>query len=842
MNSSIDVKDINLTNNNMIVKNKGLLNSNACVGGASNTNYLYNRLKDCFKKATKIDIIVSFLMKSGVDLIINDLKEALDRGCNIRILCGSYLNITQPEALYRLKDKLQNRVKIHFYSEKGSFHPKAYIFHYSNDSDLFVGSSNISRGALTNSIEWNYKLSKNINTNDFTYFMSTFDDLYNNHSIEITDEVLLNYTKSWRRPKLSSGIALFDDFPENNVTNMFEPRGSQVPILYELSKTREEGFDKGLVVAATGVGKTYLSAFDSREFNRILFVAHREEIIKQAMQSFKNIRPEKSMGYFYSDIKEEDNDIIFALVQTLGKDKYLNEEFFTKDYFDYIVVDEFHHASSNNYQKILDYFTPKFLLGLTATPERLDGKDILSICDYNLVYEVILKDAINKGDLVPFRYYGIYDDTVNYDNISFINGRLNEKQLEEALMIAKRDDLVLGNYNKYISKACIGFCSSRKHASHMAKSFNEAGVKSLAVYSGAQGEYYEERSSALDKLRNGEVQVLFTVDMFNEGLDIPNIDLVLFLRPTESPTVFLQQLGRGLRKFKDKEFLTVLDFVGNYKKANLTPFLLSGKPFNRTEAKNRKPIEFEYPDNCIVDFDFKLVDFFKKIAEKGTKASEIIKEEFLNIYDKLGNVPSRIELFRNMDDEIYTNMKAKSKENIFKDYMSYLEKLDLLSEEDLKIKNSLAYDFINMIENTAMSKSYKIPVFLAFYNNGDFKTEIDDTDLYKSFKAFYKRGTNKVDMLHDKSTKDFMNWTSKEYVKLARTNPVKFLRARPESKEGMFFYIDENTKNFCIRGLDEFKNNKIFIKEIKDAIDFRMEQYYNDKEKRNYWSDINEEI
>lgn len=841
MNSSIDIKHVDLVDN-IVIENKDLSFPNACVGGNDSNNYLYNRLKKCFKKANKIDIIVSFLMTSGIKLIINDLKEALDRGSSIRILSGNYLNITQPESLYILKGELQNRVKIHFYNEKRSFHPKAYIFHYDNDSDLFVGSSNISKGALTNSIEWNYKLSKSLNTDDFNYFMSTFDDLYYNHSIEVTDKVLLNYAKSWRKTKLSNGVQLFDDLAEKTITNIFEPRGSQIPILYHLRKTREEGFNKGLVVAATGVGKTYLSAFDSRDFNKILFVAHREEIIKQAMQSFKNIRPEKSMGYFYSDVKENNKDIVFALVQTLGKEKYLNKEFFTKDYFDYIVIDEFHHASSKNYQKILDYFAPKFLLGLTATPERLDGKDILSICDYNLVYEVTLKDAINKGDLVPFRYYGIYDDTVNYDNITFLNGKLNEKELEQALMIAKRDNLVLGNYNKYTSKSCIGFCSSRNHASHMAKSFNKAGVKSLAVYSGIQSEYCEERSSALNKLRTGEVQVLFTVDMFNEGLDIPNIDLVLFLRPTESPTVFLQQLGRGLRKTKDKEYLTVLDFVGNYKKANLTPFLLSGKSFDRVKAKNKKPSEFEYPDNCIVDFDFKLVDFFKKIAEQGMKVSELIKEEFLNVYQKLGFIPSRVEFFININDDIYKNMKTKSKENIFKDYMGYLEKLDMLSEEELKIKNSLAYDFINMIENTSMSKSYKIPVFLAFYNYGNLKTEIDDNDLYESFKLFYQNGTNKVDMLHDKSTKNFVNWSSNEYVKLARMNPVKYLCSRPESKEGMFFYIDEKTKNVCIRGLDEFKNNKSFIKQVKDAIDFRMEQYYNDKEKRNYWSDIDEKI
>ena len=802
---------------------------NACVGGNDKNNHLYNRLKTCFKKSEKIDIIVSFLMVSGVKLLIEDLKEALNRGCVIRILSGNYLNITQPEALYLLKGELKDRIKIHFYSEKRSFHPKAYIFHYENDSDIFVGSSNISRGALTSSIEWNYKFSKSSNKDDFNYFMNTFEDLYTNHSIEVTDEVLLNYTKVWRKSKVFDDIALFDNKEEKKVVNIFEPRGSQIPILYELEKTRKEGFDKGLVVAATGVGKTYLSAFDSKSFNRVLFVAHREEIIKQAMQSFKNVRPEKDMGFFYGNIKEKDNDIIFGLVQTLGKEKYLNEKYFKKDYFDYIVIDEFHHASSKNYQRILDYFEPKFLLGLTATPERLDGNDVLAICDYNLVYEVRLKQAINRGDLVPFRYYGIYDPTVDYDAIKVTNGKLDGKELEEALMVAQRDELVIGHYNKYISKSCIGFCSSRKHAEHMSKSFNKVGISALAVYSGEQGEYAEERNNALNKFRNGDVKVLFTVDMFNEGLDIPNIDLVLFLRPTESPTIFLQQLGRGLRKTKDKEYLTVLDFVGNYKKANLAPFLLSGEKFEKGEGKKRKPCEFDYPDDCIVDFSFELVDIFKKMAEKSMKLTEFIKEDFYRVYEEIGSIPTRIELFRNINEDIYKNMKSRPKDNIFRDYMSYLEINNLLLDEEVKLKNSIGYDFINMIENTSMSKSYKIPVLLAFYNKGDFKIEINDIDLYKSFKAFYNKGSNKVDMLKDKGTVKFEVWKEKDYIKLARNNPVKFLCARPESKEGMFFYIDDKTNNMCIRGLDKLKDNKVFLNQVKDAIDFKMEQYYSDR-------------
>ncbi|MGL4740231.1 MAG: DEAD/DEAH box helicase family protein [Sarcina sp.] len=828
VNKSIEMKGV--TTNKEIY-----ISSCACTGGDDSNNYLYNRLKEYFEVANQIDIIVSFLMVSGIKLIIRDLKKALDRGAEIRILTGSYLGITEPEALYILKNELGEGIKIHFYNEKGSFHPKAYIFYSKNDATIFVGSSNISKGALTNAIEWNYKFKKREDEKSFSNFTEVFENLFDNHSIKLTDEVLALYNKNWKKPKSFYNLTLVNDNENtNNDIKKFEPKGSQIPILYQLEKTRGEGFTKGLVVAATGVGKTYLSAFDSIDFDRILFIAHREEIIRQAMLSFQNVRKDNTMGYFYGDIKERNTDIIFALVQTLGKKEYLNESYFSKKYFDYIVIDEFHHASSRKYQQILDYFEPKFLLGLTATPERLDGKDILGICDYNLVYEIGLKEAINKGDLVPFRYYGIYDCTVNYDNIKEVNGKLDGVELEKALMIEKRTELILGNYNKYNSKASIGFCSSRKHAENMAKIFNEAGIKALAVYSGEQGVYTEDRTSALRKLKSGEINVLFTVDMFNEGVDIPNIDLVMFLRPTESPTVFLQQLGRGLRKYQEKEYLIVLDFVGNYKKANLIPFLLSGKKFNNSELKNKKPNEFEYPDECIVDFDFQLVNLFKKIAEKNMKLKDLINQEFKRVYETLGERPTRVELFREMDAEVYKNMRSKAKENVFKNYIKYLEENKLLTLEEKLIRNSIAYDFINMIETTSMSKSYKLPVFLAFYNNGNFKTRIDDEDLYRSFKSFYNVGSNKVDLIKDKGKENFKSWKKANYVDLARKNPVKFLCGRQNSVEGMFFYIDNNANEMCIRGLDEFKSDKQFLNEVKDAINFRKEQYYNDRFELSY--------
>lgn len=579
-----------------------------------NTDFI-EHLHGSIIKASCIDIVVSFIRESGVRLILDDLKYADDNGVKIRILTSTYLNITQPQALYLLKSQLCN-LDLRFYNvENKSFHPKSYIFCSENDCEIYVGSSNISRGALTDSVEWNYHFNKSDNEDDFIMFHSKFEDLFNNHSVVVTDEVLTQYSKNWIKPKI--------DISDVEYPSTIEARGIQIEALYELDKTRDIGFDKALVVAATGTGKTYLAAFDSMDYDRVLFVAHRIEIIKQANEIFKRVQPEKTTGLFYNNIKQTDKDITFALVQTLGKEKYLNDKYFKEDAFDYIIIDEFHHAVAQNYQNILEYFKPKFLLGLTATPERYDNKDVFALCDYNNVYEIRLKEAINKDFLVPFRYYGIMDDSIDYTQVNIINGYYEEKDLEKKLMIHKRAKLILEHYQKYNSKQAIAFCCTRQHAEYMAEYFNQNNIKSSSVYSGSQGKNTQERSKAIKNLKEDKIRVIFTVDMFNEGLDIPSIDMVLFLRPTESPTIFLQQLGRGLRKYPDKKYLTVLDFIGNYKKANTIPFLLSDTTNDTKILLEKSPLEFEYPIDCQIDFDFKLINLFKYQTQKQLRLVEI---------------------------------------------------------------------------------------------------------------------------------------------------------------------------------------------------------------------------
>lgn len=783
-----------------------------------NNNEFLNHIRQSISNAESIDIIVSFLMESGVKQIIDDLKNT---NAKIRILTSKYLNITQPEALYSLKKELPN-LDLRFYDQPHkSFHPKAYIFHTKDDSEIYVGSSNLSRGALTTSIEWNYHFTKSDNEKDFNYFFEEFEDLFNNHSIRVTDKELKEYSKSWIKPKFTKTP------PDENEPQEFEPRGPQVEALYALNKSREEGYDKGLIVAATGTGKTYLAAFDSKDYDKILFIAHREEIIKQAEESFKNVHTNKSTGFFYNTIKDTDSDIIFALVQSLGREYNLKK--FKEDQFDYIIIDEFHHAVANSYKNVLNYFKPKFMLGLTATPERMDNRDVFALCDYNNVYEIRLKEAINKGFLVPFKYYGIYDDTIDYSTVNMRNGKYDEKDLEEKLMINKRAELIYNHYLKYNSTNAIGFCSSINHALYMAEYFNIHNIPSAAVHSGEQGEYTQERSEAIAKLKSNELKILFTVDMFNEGVDIPSIDTVLFLRPTQSQTIFLQQLGRGLRKSENKTHLKVLDFIGNYKKANFIPFLLSGTNYDRTALLKKSVFEFEYPEDCYIDFDFQLVDIFRIQAEQELKVKDKIILEFNSVKGDLGHRPSRVELFLGMDEGVMGAMKTRSKLNPFRDYLTFLsENMELTSKED-KLINTKAHEFLKTIENTSMTKSYKMPILKAFYNDGNIKMEISDDDVYLSMKEFYSYASNGVDMLKDNSSKDYKNWGKKKYVSLAKRNPIKFLN----KSHGEFFIKKEGCALALSDDLKEFIHSESFIEHFKDIIEYKTLNYYKYRFEKN---------
>lgn len=572
-----------------------------------------------------------------------------------------------------------------------------------------------------------------------------------------------------------------------------------------MNNSRNEGATKALIHAATGIGKTYLSAFDSANYKRILFVAHREEILYQAVEAFKNVRKSDDYGLFYGRQKDKDKSMIFASVMTLVKDEYLNEAYFPKDYFEYIIIDEFHHAVTAQYKKIVNYFKPKFLLGLTATPERLDKKNIYELCDYNVPYEITLKEAINKGILVPFHYYGIYDET-DYSHLHLVKGRYNEEELTNIYQAnTKRFELIYKYYQKYASKQALAFCCSKQHAEMMAKDFNKRGIASVAVYSEGSGEYAMERKEAINKLKQGQIKVIFSVDMFNEGVDIPSVDMVMFLRPTQSPIIFLQQLGRGLRTYQGKKYLNVLDFIGNYVKAGKFISLLT----ESTTAGKRTYVyqEKDLPDDCILDFDMQLIDLFKQMDMKTLTMKEKINNEYSRIKELLEQRPTRVELFTYMEDSIYQYCMSHAKENPF---------------DEKAVYKTIGRDFINLIETTDMQKVYKMPILYAFYNQGSIKSAITDEDVLSTWKEFFSKNKNWKDFASDMTYDKYLKITDKQHLAKAKTMPIKYLKASGKGffveKEGFALALNENMK--------EIIKSKVFVDNMRDVLEYRTIEYY----------------
>ncbi|MGL5582925.1 MAG: DEAD/DEAH box helicase family protein, partial [Cetobacterium sp.] len=667
---------------------------------SNNKVTMYESLKNSINLSEEIIINVSFIRDSGLKLLIPELKKARSEGKSIKILTSDYMNVTEPNALYRLLDI--PGVKIFKNPEKPSFHPKTYIFKNKNNVEIYVGSSNISYSALISGVEWSYQFFGDPQNSDINNILTEFDELYEKNSFELTLDWLRKYEKNYKKKEFQNYID--PDSPKNSIEEI-EPIKFQVPALYELSKTREEGFNKALVIVATGLGKTYLSAFDSKNFDKILFVAHRDEILKDAQKTFETIYSDsKSYGFFNGSAKDTKKDIIFASVQTLSKNDYLSEDYFSKDYFDYIVVDEFHHSSAKSYSEILNYFKPKFLLGLTATPDRADSGDIYKLCDYNIAYECDLRVAINNGWLTPFQYFGIYDDT-DYSLIPWRGGKYDLESLENSLIVEKRVQLVLEKYLKYRKKSTIAFCASVKHAKVMHNYFLKNKIKSALILGETS---ISDRQNIIKKFKDGKLDIIFTVDIFNEGIDIPCIDTVLFLRPTTSYTIFMQQLGRGLRTYPNKHHLRVLDFVGNYKGSELKPSFLTGFRKNGNLPKSPLDENFILPEGCTANFDFKIIEHFENEEKKRDPLHQKMIQDYLNVKEYLRKTPTIMDIYTFGEYPVSLYIKE------YDSWYNFLKTINDLNEKELQFTQK-AIDFLKLLDTTKMTKSYKIPLFLSLF-------------------------------------------------------------------------------------------------------------------------------
>ncbi|MEI6265459.1 MAG: DUF3427 domain-containing protein [Sphingobacteriia bacterium] len=619
---------------------------------------------------------VAFITTSGLATLIETLINLENRGVKGKILVSQYLNFTHPEALKRLLQFKHIELKI---AVEGDFHSKGYLFKKSEVYTLIIGSSNLTSSALCSNIEWNLKITATpisyIIANAIKEFTAEYDK-----AVFVDKAFIDNYTILYNKQVDYSKMLK----KELEISNQKEiiPNSMQVEALKNIEYLREQGKTKALLISATGTGKTFLSAFDVKKVNpkKFLFVVHRLNIAQAAMRAYQTILGnDKKVGVYSGNQKDLEADFIFSTVQTISKEDNLN--LFSPSHFHYIVIDESHRSGADSYQKLINYFKPKFLLGMTATPERTDGADIFKLFDYNIAFEIRLHRALEENILSPFHYYGVTDITVDgtlLDETRDILKLASNERLDRIVEKAKLYGTDNGKVRGLI------FCSSIPECQALYLGLNSRGLKTKAL-TGENTE--EERVAAINLLENDELDYIITVDIFNEGIDIPSVNQIIMLRPTQSAIIFVQQLGRGLRKVDNKDYLTVIDFIGNYKNNFLVPVALYGDTtYNKdTLRKLMASGSSLIPGTSTINFDLIARE---KIFDAINAANMELKRDLVTDYNllkyKLGKIPMMVDFLEHgsRDPQLYVNY-AKS-------YFNFVQSLEdgmqgLLSENEKKL-------------------------------------------------------------------------------------------------------------------------------------------------------------
>lgn len=815
--------------------------------GANTDAQFLSELKKEIESCDEIDFIVSFIKWSGIVRLFDDLKNFTDSGGKLRIITTTYTGSTDAKAIEKLKELNNTEIKISYNTKQTRLHAKSYIFKRKTGfSTAYVGSSNISNAALTSGTEWNVKVTEKEMKDVYEKICGTFEVYWNNEefeNFEITDSVKLR--ECLYKEKYPIQIKI------DSYNFDISPYSYQERVLENLRAEREtRGNFRNLVVAATGTGKTVMSAFDFKRFLesnkgnkvRFLFVAHREEILKQSISCFRGILKDHNFGeLMVGGSNPTSLDNLFISIQTLNSRKLYEKV--SPEFYDYIIVDEFHHAAADGYQKLLSYFKPKILLGLTATPERMDGKDILKYFGGKITSEIRLPEAIDRNLLVPFTYFGISDDT-DLSQVKWNRGGYDLKELSNVLTFNKvRTSMIINSLDKYLndldSVKGLGFCVSKEHAEYMAKTFNDVNIPSIALDCDSSKEI---RDSAKNKLINGEVKFIFVVDLYNEGVDIPEVNTVLFLRPTDSLTIFLQQLGRGLRLCKDKDSLTVLDYVGQankkYRYADKYEALLGVNAGSlTTEIKTGFP---NLPKGCFINLEKKAKEYIlnnikqsfntrAQIIEKynnfvSDSGLELTYDNFFNYYNispaKLYKVGITFTGLKNMqvieNDKMIGFFERAVQINSSAWINKLLQLLPLIKENNLGVLTEYNKRCLLMLHYTY--EPQKSPKDLGFANVIESIKCIINSEYYEELICLLKFNYSKIDIVNSKLVND-SNCPLELYSTYSNTQILAGFGAYTEEKyhpltEGVWYIEKEKTDVFFVT-LN--KQEKHYAPEVKYA-------------------------
>ncbi len=668
---------------------------------SNNNGEFLNRIKYCLKECTSFSFSVSFIKKAGLVLIERDIEEALQRGATGKIITSTYQNFTDIGSLEQFLtwqkeyDNFECHLDYECFGENG-FHTKGYMFEYDDAVEFIVGSSNITRFALLKNFEWNVSLISKENLDSYNDALIEFNLIWEN-TLKLDSYLIEKY-----RLQLDYAIEKWDmDYVNINDSNI-NPNSMQRKALRELRRYRDIGVKKALIISATGSGKTYLAAFDARNFGakRLLYIVHRESILRDAKESFMKVfGAERTYGFYTGNENSQEADFIFATSNMLSR--HLEE--FDKQEFDYIIYDEVHHVVAETGKKIFDYFEPEFILGLTATPERMDNKNVFELFDQNVPFELRLRDAINNDLVVPFHYYGIRDQLVDY---SSKDKMVIAKAIAEQNNIEFIKDQIEKHRKPGEKLKCIAFCTNIQSCKLMAEELYEEGYHTISLTgindTGARIKAFKDLQDD-----NSLLEIICTVDILNEGVDIPQVNMVLFLRPTESQTIFIQQLGRGLRKYPGKEHVTVLDFIGNnYDRAVQIAMALGtlGKTTYMEKAYLKEMIRtdfnsLELPDVKIMIDDLSKEEIINYIDKTNFNSRQFLEKDYQNFkaYVNSGTYPSHMD-FLNYDvsPDLIRIIKSTFSGSKNKSYYNFLKKID---EETIPIFSSEEIKFINNIED-----------------------------------------------------------------------------------------------------------------------------------------------